>query len=266
MDKNLRHRINVGRECVKEQISFFRKHFGRVESEWKEDNSRVTFADFAISERIGTAIAEHFPKDDFCSEESDPHAPPRPLNARYCWILDPVDGTNNFALGMPMCGISLGLLREGMPIYGFLYDFGRDCIIEGGPGLGLKDGDRVCSAMPQKAMGEKSIVGLASPLRAEWLEKLSSMTYDLHFRSIGSGALTLAYVALGIMEGCADCRSKSWDVAASCALLLAAGGKVEFLGDSFFPMCTFDVKQKARPFYAGTEDFCKRARVLLQEE
>ena len=266
MDKNLRHRINVGRECVREQIPFFRKQFGRVVSEWKEDNSRVTFADFAISERIGAALQASFPEDDFCSEESDPHAPPRPLKARYCWILDPIDGTNNFALGLPLCCISLGLLKDGMPVYGFLYDFGRDRIIEGGPGLGLKDGEDSRGAMPQKAMEEKSIVGLSFPLRGEWREKLDPIVTQMHIRSISSGALSLAYTGLGIIEGCIDFRSKSWDVAAACAIMQAAGGRVEFLDETFFPLKSFDIKQKPCPFFAGTEDFCDKCRKMVRGE
>ena len=66
-------------------------------------------------------LAKSFPFDDFCSEEST-----EPLNrshqfGEFAWVLDPVDGTNNYAVGVPECGISLGLLRNGIPVYGFIY-------------------------------------------------------------------------------------------------------------------------------------------------
>jgi len=72
MDQQLRHRINVGRALVKGEVDFFRRQFANVESEWKEDHSRVTFADYAISGRIMEALAKEFPKDDLCTEETDP--------------------------------------------------------------------------------------------------------------------------------------------------------------------------------------------------
>jgi len=263
MDKFLRHRINVGRATVREHVSFFRKQFGRVVSEWKEDHSRVTFADFAISEKISAELQRCFPEDDICTEEGDPNLGIRDLNARYAWVLDPIDGTNNFAIGMPYCGISLGLLKDGLPIYGFLYDYSRDSLIEGGPGHGLKDGENVVPAMEQRKLEEKTIIGLTFPLKEPYLQQLHPIVGGLHVRSIGSGALTLAYVALGFIDGCIDFRSKSWDVAAAQAFIGAVGGKMCYLDNSLFPLKRFDVRQKAGPFYAGTDDFCALCEKLM---
>jgi myo-inositol-1(or 4)-monophosphatase len=258
MDEFLRHRINVGRAAVREEISFFRSRFAKVESEWKEDHSRVTFADFAISEKILTELKLRFPEDDLCSEESDPSAAPKPLRSRYTWILDPVDGTNNFALGMPMCAISLGLLKNGVPIYGFLYDYGRDKLIEGGPGLGLVDGESKAKNFDaNRALEESSIIGLAFPIKGPNSEGLHKLASGFHIRSMGTGAITLSYVSLGIIDGCIDFRSKAWDVAAALAFCSAAGVKVRYIGESHFPLKTFDVHMKSCAFYAGTEAFCK---------
>jgi myo-inositol-1(or 4)-monophosphatase len=258
MDEFLRHRINVGRAVVREQVTFFRNRFAKVESEWKEDHSRVTFADFAISEKILAELKLRFPEDDLCSEESDPGAAPGPLRARYAWILDPVDGTNNFALGMPMCAISLGLLKNGVPVYGFLYDYGRDKLTEGGTELGLTDGEAKVKAFdPNRPMKESSIVGLAFPLRGPYADGLHKIASDFHIRSMGTGAITLTYVALGIIDGCVDFRSKAWDVAAALAFCGAAGVKLQYLDNPHFPLKTFDVHMKSCPFYAGTDAFRK---------
>jgi myo-inositol-1(or 4)-monophosphatase len=258
MDEFLRHRINVGRAVVREHVAFFRNHFAKVESEWKEDHSRVTFADFAISEKILAELKLRFPEDDLCSEEGDPNAAPRPFRARYAWILDPVDGTNNFALGMPMCAISLGLLKNGVPVYGFLYDYGRDKLTEGGAHLDLLDGEVKSKKFDaSRPMDESSIVGLAFPLRGPYAEGLHKVASDFHIRSMGTGAITLTYVALGIIDGCVDFRSKAWDVAAALAFCGAAGVKVRYPGDTHFPLKTFDVHMKSCPFYAGTDAFCK---------
>lgn len=263
MDQNLRHRINVGHAVVREQIAFFRKQFAHVESEWKEDHSRVTFADLAISERVLTELKKHFPEDDLCSEEGDPKAPPRELKATYSWFLDPVDGTNNFALGMPFCAISLGLVKNGVPIYGFLYDYGRDVVVEGGPGLGLKDGDAVSRAFSNRKLDAQSIVGLGFPLQGPYAEGLHKLVSEFHVRCMGSGALTLTYVTLGMMDGCLDFRSKSWDVAAAMAFAEAAGVEVHYLDKPHFPMKEFDVHQSSSPFYAGTQEFCEVCRSIF---
>jgi myo-inositol-1(or 4)-monophosphatase len=150
-----------------------------------------------------------------------------------------------------------------MPIYGFIYEYSRDSLIEGGPGLGLKDGDASLPTMSQRKLDDNSIVGLAFPLKEPYLRQLEPIMDELHIRSMGSGALTLTYVALGFLDGCVDFRSKSWDVAAALALLGAAGGRARFFGNQLFPLKTFDIRQKPGPFYAGTEDFCALCEKLL---
>ena len=123
LDLKIRHRINAGRSAVKNEIGFFGRHFSQVGSDWKLDQSRVTFADIAISENIIAHLKNDFPQDDFWSEETNDKDTVVNLKGDFAWVLDPIDGTNNFALGFPLCAISLALLYEGIPIYGFVYDF-----------------------------------------------------------------------------------------------------------------------------------------------
>ena len=112
-DGQLRHRINAGREAVKAQTAFFGRQFGQVASEWKEDDTRVTFADFAISENVFAALRRDFVEDDYCSEEASPQDEVIDLGEGFAWIIDPIDGTNNYALGFSVCAISLALLHDG---------------------------------------------------------------------------------------------------------------------------------------------------------
>ena len=60
LDLELRHRINAGRVAIKDQIVFFRRHFGQVSSDWKADATRVTFADIAISENLFASLKKIF--------------------------------------------------------------------------------------------------------------------------------------------------------------------------------------------------------------
>ena len=85
----IRHRINAGRVAIKDQIPFFRRHFGQVSSDWKADASRVTFADIAISENLFACLKNDFADDDFCSEEMSTNASPIELSGDFSWVLDP---------------------------------------------------------------------------------------------------------------------------------------------------------------------------------
>jgi myo-inositol-1(or 4)-monophosphatase len=251
----LRHRINAGRVAVESQVAFFRAQLGRVASEWKEDATRVTFADFAISEKIFAALRRDFPQDDFCSEESSPADEVLELEADFAWILDPIDGTNNYAMGMPTCAISLAILEAGMPVYGIIYDHARDCLIEGGPGFGVLDARRRAS-LKDEPLGRASAIGGHFPVPPAQEELYWPIFSRYRVRAIGSGALNLAYTATGYFDGSIDHSVKMWDIAAAAALIRAQGTSLRFLaGANTFPLTHFHVNSVASPYYAGSPAF-----------
>ena len=247
----LRSRVNAGRVAVRDQIDFFSRHFGQVSSEWKEDDSRVTFADFALSERLFEALCRLFPEDHYCSEESNPLDEVIMLESPFSWIIDPIDGTNNFALGVPFCAISMALLHEGVPVYGFIYDHSGKVLYEGGADLGLfcnrKKLDR-----SQMTANAQAMVGLNFPMPSGKSRCLRPIMENYRCRSFGSGALTATYVATGYLNGAIDYRVKVWDIAAAYALCLSAGVGFEFIGTSPFPLKTFHPRMESCPYYAGT--------------
>jgi len=257
LDSQLRHRINAGREAVRDQVAFFGRQFGDVSSEWKEDDTRVTFADFAISEKLFAELRRDFPKDDYCSEESNPLDETQHLEARFAWVVDPIDGTNNYALGCSFCAISLALLLDGVPVYGFIYDHSTEDLLEGGVGYGLlrnqKKVDRDAAIADAQTM-----IGLHFPMSCEQLEKLSPLLAKYRVRCIGSGALTAAYVATGYLSGVIDYRVKVWDIAAAYALCQAVGAVWHFTGESLFPMKSFHPQMGFSPYYAGSELFAAK--------
>eukprot|EP01035_Chromulina_nebulosa_P060138 gene60138-82282_t len=91
-------RIAAAKEAVLSQTDLLHREFGRAKSEWKSDGSRVTAVDVAISENIFSALGAQFAGDQFFSEELADTDQPIPVTARFSWVLDPIDGTNNFAL------------------------------------------------------------------------------------------------------------------------------------------------------------------------
>lgn len=266
MDKPHVHRINAGRVAVLEQVEFFRRQFGEVVSEWKHDDTRVTFADFAISEKIFAELRKSFPRDDYCSEESNPADEVMTLSAKYAWVLDPIDGTNNYALGLPSCAISLALLRDGVPAYGYIYDLSRDRLIEGGPGTPLRDGREKARASTRPMDPAASIVGVGFPLSPAQYEGLRPLLTSYRVRCVGSTALNLAYAATGMLDGAIDFRCKVWDMAGAHALLAAAGGTFLPLAGDPFPLRRFHPASAPRvPFAAGGAAFAAWAGPHLSD-
>ncbi|MEM8550280.1 MAG: inositol monophosphatase family protein [Verrucomicrobiota bacterium] len=251
----LRHRINAGAVAVKNQIAFFEAQFGNVESQWKEDDSRVTFADFAISEKCFAELRQSFPEDDYCSEESNPEDEELTLEAEYAWVLDPIDGTNNYAMGIPMCSISLALLRHGEPIYGYIYDYSRRTLVHGGEGEGVYDGTRR-GKVRTEAPHPQSHFATNLPFAREELDRTRYLFETYRSRSFGSAAINLAYTAVGKLDACLDFRVKVWDVAAGFAMIQAVGGEVIYLDEPAFPLKSFHPHMPAMKCVAGNPAFC----------
>src|ERR1019366_3314541 len=125
-------RIAAAKRAVTAQTGLLHREFGRTESHWKSDGTRVTAVDLAISENIFGELRAQFPADQFFSEELAETDAPIPVTAEFSWVLDPIDGTNNFALGLPHCAISLGLCVRGEPGCGVVFDFGWGARSSGG--------------------------------------------------------------------------------------------------------------------------------------
>ncbi len=259
MDEAVGARVAKGIEAVRAQVGHLHAWFARAESEWKHDGSRVTAADLAISRALLGALAVAFPEDEFLSEETDPGEAPRALRARFAWVLDPIDGTNNYALGIPFCAISLALLDDGVPACGFIYDLGLRVLFHGGPGLGLfEDGAPVARRLEPER--EERIVALHAPVSARHLPLVNAMIAGYKVRAFGSGALHLAYVALGRIDACVDLTVKVWDIAAAWAFCRVTGIEVHFLDGPVFPLRTFDVGMKPLRYLAAIPEEAARFR------
>jgi myo-inositol-1(or 4)-monophosphatase len=247
--------VNAARVALRDQTAFFEAQRGRVSSDWKADETRVTFADFAISEKIFEELGRSFRDDQFLSEESGLMDEVVPLEAKYAWVLDPIDGTNNYALGLSCCAISLALLKQGVPVYGLIYDGSTHELLEGGPGLPLRVNGKKHSSPDLPLEKRTSVIALHFPLPEGRSHDLSGLLETYRVRSLGSAALHLAYVALGRLDGALDERVRIWDVAAACALLAAAGKGIRFLGEPPFPVKTFALDAPFIRYFAGSPDF-----------
>ncbi len=256
-------RIEAAKRAVLAQTDLLHREFGRAKSMWKADGTRVTPVDIAISDGIVRELSAQFPEDDYFSEELTQAEAPIPLRGRFAWVLDPIDGTNNFAMGIAHCAISLGLLENGRPVYGVVYDLARRSLIHGGPGLGLMDGERPAQVQSGAPDGQ-TLLGFHSPYDKSFAAHASVLVENFKIRGLGSSTLHLAYVAVGILGGTVDHNVKIWDIAAAVPLCLAGGGKVEFLSVEQFPLKEFDLKMRRIFYVAGNETVCAKLRGLLK--
>ena len=265
MDKALQVRIETGRKAILNQVDYLTRNLGKVQSEWKSDNSRVTKVDYNISEYLKHHILELYPLDHYFSEESLDAEDSISRDNRFAWIVDPVDGTNNYATGIASCCISVGLFEEGMPVYGFVYDLSRNTLAEGGPGIGLFENGKKIQPLKADALGDRSIIGVHFPISSQHVDLLRPWIEKKRLRSIGSGALNLLHVATGRTDGVVDFKVKIWDIAAGLAFAQVSKRQYHFLEYNPLPLQEFSVNMPLTPYFCGTESFCEEARRLLQK-
>ena len=261
----LLNRIAAAKRVVLAQTDLMHREFGRAESTWKYDGSRVTAVDVAISENIFRDLAVEFPTDQYFSEELAATEAPLTVTARFSWVLDPIDGTNNFALGIVHCAIALALCEHGRPVYGVVYDLSRRTLMHGGPGFGMFDGERV-SRINDAPVTRETLVGFHSPFDKTLMPMACGILANFKIRGLGSATLHLAYVAAGLLDGCVDFNVKIWDLAAAIPLVIAAGGDVQFLNGEQLPMRVFDLRMKRIIYIAGSPAMCSRLRELMAAE
>jgi myo-inositol-1(or 4)-monophosphatase len=210
-----------------------------VEVSVKNGSELVTEADLACQETIIQRIKADFPGHGWIAEEGQhgrPFKQPPQGAEPVWWVIDPIDGTNNFAHGMPVFTVSIAAMIEGTPVVGVIYDPCADLIftaIQGRHammnGQSIYAGDDPISSFV--SVGLDSHWGNALPA---WLPQILLKT---RFRNLGTTALQMAYVAKGSMVGTIVCVPKLWDIAAGALIAEAAGAVVtDWQGRLLWPM------------------------------
>ena len=187
----------------------------------------VTEMDRGAEAIILDAIRSEFPGHRILAEESGA----LPGGATHRWIVDPLDGTTNYAHGFPIFGVSVALEVDSALVLGVIYDPSREeCFVaERGRGATLNGAPLRVSAAPRLA---ESLLGTSYPNdlgrapRDNLAEHAALMRRCRSVRSIGSAVLGLAAVAAGRLDGYWEQRLGAWDVAAGTLLIREAGGTV----------------------------------------
>jgi myo-inositol-1(or 4)-monophosphatase len=195
-------------------------YFNDVEARLKADQSVVTAADEEIEVLLRRRIAAAYPNHAIIGEEQGGAAP----GAEYLWALDPIDGTSAFVQGLPIWGISIGLLRHEQPILGCFYlPLLQEWYEAGLEGPATFNGTPIHVAH-DNLLDSEAWISVPSDSH-----RLYSIDYPGKTRSLGSMAASLCYVARGTAAGALLGRPHIWDIAAGLAILRRAGGDVQRL-------------------------------------
>ena len=188
----------------------------------------VTEVDRACEELIVTAIRHAFPGDAILAEEGGVGAAE---GAEFRWIIDPLDGTTNFAHGFPRFCVSIGIERRDIRVVGVVYDPLLDECFEAASGGGAWLGSRRLAVSRETEFG-RGLFATGFPYDVhesadDNLEAFAKVVKSARgIRRDGSAALDLCYVAAGRLDGYWERKLHAWDVAAGILLVEEAGGRV----------------------------------------
>jgi myo-inositol-1(or 4)-monophosphatase len=200
-------------------------------------NNLVTEADHAAEKAIMDVILNDFPDHSILSEESTEIT----TGSDTKWIIDPIDGTVNFANGIPICCVSIGVEKEGKMIMGVVYNPLMNELFFAQAGFGASLNDKKISVSDKTEVLKSCLVtgfpytyldAPNGPLQV--FEKL--IRQGIPVRRLGSAAIDLCWVAAGRFDGFYEHKLQAWDSAAGFLIVQEAGGMVtDFKGDPYSP-------------------------------
>ncbi len=217
--------LDAAQEIAREAAAALVGYFGRTGFRLKGEFDLVTEADVASEKIVLERLQARFPSHAVVAEESGLHK----ASSEFCWYIDPLDGTTNFAHGHPMFCVSMGLERAGELIAGVVYNPIHDEMFtaERGAGAWLNN-RRIRVSTTARLADSLAATGFPSRKRHEnvnvhFFYQMAMASHGV--RRSGSAALDLAYVACGRLDAFWEFGLNAWDTAAGVLLVAEAGGK-----------------------------------------
>lgn len=210
-----------------EVIMHYSDKLDRVKVSEKTQNDFFSQIDVKAEQMIIETIRKHYPNHSIMAEESGIHDNEEDIT----WIIDPLDGTNNYLHGFPFYCVSIGVKINNKIEHGVVFDPIRKECFSASRGRGAQLNDKRIRVSNQIQLN-KALLGTGFPFKNKELSERYFATFQSLFgqcsgiRRTGSAALDLAYVACGRLEGFWEFNLKPWDIAAGSLLIQEAGGLV----------------------------------------
>ncbi len=214
-------------------LTQYAKNGFRVEH--KDALNLVTDADTHSEQAVVDAIGRTFPDHEILAEERWQAG----NKSAFKWIIDPLDGTTNFAHGFPAYAVSIGVEYQGRCILGVVFDPTRQELFVGEAGGGATlNGKPIRVSPTPKLDGALLVTGFAYDIR---VSKQNNLDHFANFalraqgmRRMGAAAIDLCYVACGRFDGFWELKLNPWDTAAGSLMVAEAGGRMsDFRGEPF---------------------------------
>ncbi len=234
--------INKVIGIAKEAGEIIREGFGKNFSfEYKTNESNiVTEIDQAAEKTIIDFVKKEFPYHSIIAEESGR----KESASDYRWVIDPLDGTTNFAHGLPIFSVSIGVQKKGETIHGVVYDVMRDVLYAADRGAGSYANERRLAVTGEDKLARALVAtGFPYDIAENPLNAIEILGEFLRtsrgIRRLGSAAIDFGYLAEGAFDSFYEVHLQPWDMCAGILIVTEAGGKVtDFTGkpaDIFTP-------------------------------
>lgn len=238
--------LNFAIETAQAAGQVLLEKFGRkINISKKGDINLVTEADLASEKLIIERIKSYYPKHSILAEESG-EAIVAGGDVSWKWIIDPLDGTTNFAHGYPCWCVTIALEHDGEIVVGVTFDPTRNELFAAEKGRGATLNNKPIRVSETEKLSEALII-TGFPYDFKQKENFAQHLTDFLLKSRGvrrdgSAAIDMAYVACGRFDGFWEEGLNPWDVAAGVLLIEEAGGRVSYYDDSKFsiynpPIC-----------------------------
>lgn len=226
-----------------------------LETRTKPDNTLITNADRKIETFLLEKIAQIYPEHQVLAEEGGV----RRGNSEFLWAIDPIDGTRAYASGLPIWGISIGILHQGEPYAGALYMPATREIYSGSPNGVFYN---------EEPLHPCAEIDIQNPLAFMAVPSNAHLLYDISFhrlRSLGSTTAHLAYVVRGVATAVLTRRVRIWDIAAVMPILSAVGIALVYLsGKTFQIHDLLDGRPSPEPIVAAPIHILNDIRGLIR--
>lgn len=237
---DLAHYLDIATEAALAAGAVLQHYWGNLEEiqEKGRPGDLVTEADAEAEAVVLKVLGRHFPDHQILAEESGQQGN---QSSAYLWAIDPLDGTTNYAHQYPFFATSIGLIIEGVPQVGVIFDPFRQELFRAAKGLGATRNRQPIQVSTVSTLNQSLLVtGFAYDRREIVDNNYAEFCHLTHLtqgvRRAGAASLDLAYVACGRLDGYWERGLSPWDISAGVVLVEEAGGRITAYDESPFDL------------------------------